>query len=70
MLRSKVAVFVDLYLLHAEVTERAAERDALRKGVDEALQLLDAAEPADAATSTLVERLRGALGALRHDQRW
>ena len=37
VLRSKVAVFVDLYLLHAEVAERAAERDALRKSVDEAL---------------------------------
>ena len=37
VLRAKVAVFVDLYLLHTEVTERAAERDALRKGVDEAL---------------------------------
>ena len=70
VLRSKVAVFVDLYLLHTEVAERAAERDALRKSVDEALALLDAAEPADAATSTLVERLRGALGALRHDQPW
>ena len=42
VLRSKVAVFVDLYGLHAEVTERAAERDALRKGVDEALALLEA----------------------------
>jgi hypothetical protein len=38
--------------------------------VDEALELLDAAEPADAATSTLIERLRGALGALRDDQPW
>ncbi len=27
-----------------------------------------AAEPADAATSVLVSRLRDALGALRHDQ--
>jgi hypothetical protein len=33
------------------------------------LKLLDAAEP-DAATSALVERLRSALGALRHDQPW
>jgi len=70
VLRSKVAVFVDLYRLHTEVTERAAERDALRKGVDEAVKLLDAAEPVDATTSTLVERLREALGALRHDQPW
>lgn len=70
VLRSKVAVFVDLYRLHREVAERAAERDALRKGVDEALEILDAAEPADAVTSALVDRLRGALGALRHDQNW
>jgi hypothetical protein len=67
---AKVAVFVDLYLLHTEVAERAAERDALRKGVDEALALLDAAEQADTATPTLVERLRGALGALRRNQPW
>jgi hypothetical protein len=65
-----VAVFVDLYRLHTEVTERAAERDALRKGVDEALELLHAAEPTDAATATLVERLHTALGALRSGQPW
>ncbi|MCE0765403.1 response regulator [Pseudonocardia kujensis] len=70
VLRSKVAVFVDLYLLHAELAERAAERDALRKGVDEALELLDGAGPADPAASALVERLRGALGALRDEQPW
>jgi CheY-like chemotaxis protein len=67
VLRSKVAVFVDLHLLHTEVAERAAERDALRKSVDEALRLLDAAESTDAATSALLARLRGALGAQRHD---
>jgi hypothetical protein len=63
-----VSVFVDLYLLHTAVTERAAERDALRRRVDEALELLDA-EPTDGATSPLVERLRGALGALPPDRR-
>ena len=68
VLRSKVGVFVDLYLLHAELAERAAEGDALRKGVDEALRLLDADETAEPATSTLVERLRAALEPLRHDQ--
>jgi CheY-like chemotaxis protein len=68
VLRSKVAVFVDLYLLHRELAERAAERDALRRRADEALQLLDAAEPPDAATSALVDRLRTALGALSQDQ--
>ena len=70
VLRSKVSVFVDLYLLHTEATRRAAERDALRTGIDEALQLIDTAAPADAATSTLVERVRGALGAVRHDEPW
>ncbi len=70
VLRSKVAVFVDLYLLHTQVTERAAERDALRKSVDEALELLVAAESADVATSALVERLRGVLGVVRRDQPW
>ena len=70
MLRSKVSVFVDLYLLHIQVTERAAERDALRRSVDEALALLDVAEPDDAAPSTLVDRLRGVLGAVRRDQPW
>ena len=69
VLRSKVAVFVDLYRLHAEVSERAAERDALRKGVDAALALLDSAGEAD-ADSTVLGRLRGALGLLRHDQPW
>ena len=67
VLRAKVSVFVDLYLLHSQVTQRAAERDALRKSVDEALRLLDAAEPTDAPTSALLARLRGVLGAQRHD---
>ena len=67
VLRSKVAVFVDLYLLHAQAAERAAERDELRKSIDDALGLLDAAEPTDAANSTLIERVREALGAVRSD---
>jgi CheY-like chemotaxis protein len=70
VLRSKVTVFVDLYLLHTELAKRAAERDALRRSVDEALEMLDAAETVDGASSALVERLRGALGALRHDHPW
>jgi CheY-like chemotaxis protein len=70
VLRSKVAVFVDLYLLHAEVAERAAERDGLRKSLDQAWELLEAAEPADAATSTLVDRLRGVLDVGRRGQGW
>jgi CheY-like chemotaxis protein len=67
VLRSKVTVFADLYRLHAEVAERAAERDALRTRVNQALELLDS-EPTDAASSALVERLRAALGDARLDQ--
>jgi CheY-like chemotaxis protein len=70
VLRSKVAVFVDLHLLHRALAERAAERDALRKSVDEAMQMLDGAELADAATSALVDRLRGVLSLVRRDQPW
>ena len=49
VLRSKVAVFVDLWTMHAELAERAVEHGALRSAVDEALRLLEA-EPADPQT--------------------
>ena len=68
VLRSKVAVFVDLYRLNTELTDRAAGGDPLRRSLDEAWKLPDAAEPADAATTTLVDRLRGVLGVVRRDQ--
>lgn len=67
VLRSKVGVFVDLYLLHAELAERAAEAVAMRKAVDEALRLLDTHETDDPTTSALAERLRSVLGALPQD---
>jgi CheY-like chemotaxis protein len=41
VLRSKVAVFVDLWTTHALLAERAAECEALRAAVDDALELLD-----------------------------
>ncbi|HEY3259983.1 MAG TPA: response regulator [Pseudonocardiaceae bacterium] len=42
VLRSKVAVFVDLWRMHDELTTRVAEYNALRFAVDEALALLEA----------------------------
>ncbi len=44
VLRAKVAVFVDLWLLHADLTERAAEVDELRSAIDDTAALLAAAE--------------------------
>ncbi len=46
VLRSKVAVFVDLWATHVQLAERAAECDALRAAVDDALELLDGGEAA------------------------
>jgi CheY-like chemotaxis protein len=46
VLRSKVAVFVDLWTTHAQLAERAAECEALRAAVDDALHLLDSGPPA------------------------
>lgn len=50
VLRSKVAVFVDLWNMHAELAEQVAEHGALRCAVDEALELLEA-DPADPAAA-------------------
>jgi CheY-like chemotaxis protein len=50
VLRSKVAVFIDLWSTHAELAARAAEYGALRSAVNEALSLLEAA-PADPAAA-------------------
>ena len=43
MLRSKVAVFVDLWSMHTELALRAAEVGRLRRAVDDAVALLDGA---------------------------
>lgn len=40
VLRSKVAVFVDLWAAHAQLAERAAEEHALRTAAERALKLL------------------------------
>jgi CheY-like chemotaxis protein len=47
VLRSKVAVFVDLWATHAQLADRAAECEALRAAVDDALDLLDRAPATD-----------------------
>jgi hypothetical protein len=41
VLRAKVAVFVDLWTLHANLAERAQECDELRSAIDDTLGLLD-----------------------------
>ncbi len=46
VLRSKVAVFVDLWTMHTQLADRAAECVVLRSAVDEALNLLESADPA------------------------
>ena len=46
VLRSKVTVFVDLWTMHTQLAERAAECGVLRAAVDDALELLDGGDPA------------------------
>jgi CheY-like chemotaxis protein len=45
VLRSKVAVFVDLWNMHTELAAQVAEHVALRSAVDEALEMLEADPP-------------------------
>jgi CheY-like chemotaxis protein len=59
VLRSKVTVFVDLWAMHSQLAERAAECGALRAAVDDALELLDGSDP------TAPERARERLAAVR-----
>ena len=59
VLRSKVAVFVDLWTTHTQLADRASEVVVLRSAIDEALELLESADPADAA------RARARLAAVR-----
>jgi CheY-like chemotaxis protein len=58
VLRSKVAVFVDLWTMHQQVLDQAEECARLRAGVDDAVRLLDADPPA-------VQRARDRLTELR-----
>src|SRR5690606_38690748 len=59
VLRSKVAVFVDLWTTHTQLADRASEVTVLRSAIDEALELLESAAPADVA------RARARLAAVR-----
>jgi CheY-like chemotaxis protein len=59
VLRSKVTVFVDLWTMHTQLAERAAECGVLRAAVDDALELLDSGDPAGK------ERARERLAAAR-----
>ncbi|MEJ3657280.1 response regulator [Actinomycetes bacterium KLBMP 9759] len=49
VLRSKVAVFVDLWTMHTKLADRATECEVLRAAIDDALGILDGAD--GAATS-------------------
>ena len=55
MLRSKVGVFVDLWTVHAQLTEQAAECDRLRAAIDEAVESLE-----EGATDEARARLKAA----------
>jgi CheY-like chemotaxis protein len=58
VLRSKITVFVDLWTMHTQLAERAAECGMLRTAVDDALELLDGGDPA--AKERARERLAAA----------
>ena len=58
VLRSKVAVFVDLWTLQTELAAQASEVGQLRAAIDDALAALDTAGDGPA---TAVERARGRL---------
>lgn len=49
VLRSKVAVFIDLWTVQTQLAERAVECEQLRAAVDDAAGLLDDADPAAVA---------------------
>jgi CheY-like chemotaxis protein len=55
VLRSKVAVFVDLWMMHTQLAQRAKECQLLRAAVDDAAALLD--EPEANAVAKARERL-------------
>jgi CheY-like chemotaxis protein len=69
VLRAKVSVFVDLWMLHVDLADRAAECDGLRAAIEDAAQLLAGAEAAAAtgvpAVMEVVARARERLRAVR-----
>jgi CheY-like chemotaxis protein len=54
VLRSKVAVFIDLWTKTAELTAQAAERTVLRVAISKALVLLDTAPPDPVAAAAVL----------------
>jgi CheY-like chemotaxis protein len=62
ILRSKVQVFAELWTLHSELTQRAAECVTLRKAVIDALELLTSAESTDPAPT--LDRARARLASV------
>jgi CheY-like chemotaxis protein len=64
VLRSKISVFVDLWTTHTRLAEQAAECGLLRSAIDDAVDLLDAADPGAPAQARerLVATQRGRLG--------
>jgi CheY-like chemotaxis protein len=64
VLRSKVAVFVDLWTMHAELAATADEVEVLRSAVDDALALLERSDE-DAGGTLGVEQARARLAAAR-----
>ena len=70
VLRAKVSVFVDLWTLHVDLAERAAECDDLRAAIDDTARLLadtltDTGAPGETEISVLVEVLSRARERLR-----
>ena len=73
VLRAKVSVFVDLWTLHVDLADRAAECDDLRAAIDDTVRLLAEAGTADgpdggadgAGLVELVARARDRLRAVR-----
>jgi CheY-like chemotaxis protein len=64
VLRSKVAVFVDMWTMNAELAATADEVEVLRSAVDDALVLLERSDD-DAGEPARVERARARLAAAR-----
>lgn len=66
VLRAKVSVFVDLWTLHVDLADRAAECDDLRAAIDDTARLLADAEATGATeVSGLVEAVSRARERLR-----
>jgi CheY-like chemotaxis protein len=60
VLRSKVAVFVDLWSTHTQLADRAAECGVLRGAIDDVLELLESGDPGDVAIArTRLAAVRG-----------